>query len=150
MNKHIKIEIAEQYNKVYYLNRVLVETNRKLEELIIKRSDELFERINAKVPKIIKIPLFYTYFGGRFEDSHAYEEAISEFKDYAMEHELITSKELESIKNELEELYYMADTLVYHMYLTNDHDTFDVTYHCVAGCEVTIDVEYLSECFADE
>lgn len=146
-NKFIPDEINEQYTVVNYLDRNVRSEYYKLSNMILNRANEIFKSINKKIPKITKIPLFYTYFGDDYEYLYNHEEATTEFESYALDNDYLEQSDFDLIQTELLELYYLADTLIYHMDLSSTYDTYDVVYHCVTGEGQFEQIETLVDCF---
>lgn len=146
-NKYILPEIDEAYKEVLKLDDKLYQKYLYLSNIIIKRGNVLLERIKSKIPKIIRIPLYYTYFGNNYDTSYNYTEGITEFEDYALDNGHLTKKDIDLIREELLELYYMADTLTYYANLDDDNNTYEIVYHCLEGSNYFKQIETLADCF---
>lgn len=143
--EQIREEVKEQGNIIVSLNRELREEYKNLYDLIIRKSNLILNLITSKLPNVKSIPLFCSYFN-EYNCGFVAIEAISTFKEYALDNNYLTEENLKLISKDLSKLYFLSDMLAHHMN-EDFNSTCNLIYGCVNGDDTFFITESLKDCF---
>lgn len=123
MDELIPEVIAKQFRRIEAICNDKERQMNILEKLVMEEANKIVLSIKDKLPFIRFVPLYYIY-SDEYSYSMTVSPAIDMFKDYSIDNNLLTANQLELIDEELTNLYYLADTLIYYMDLT-DYSLYD-------------------------